>query len=325
MNTINFDATHGDVSSRQAHGTGQWLLESNEFESWLGSVTNVTLWCRGIPGAGKTVLTSIILDRLYSLKGNDLSIGVAGVYCSYRDPQAVTNLFGSVLQQLAESLKNIPFSIPEDKPLSMKTVLEALLTITSSYQQVFIVFDALDECANRLELLKELGKLLQAVSSKSAPPTSSCSNIPPPSTAWNPYFYFTVSLPSRCVYQIEVVVADHSPSDTRLRILITSRSGITDIERSIKADIRVEIRSNENDVRLYLQNALRDQELLSDWILESPEFETSIFEAILPRLSGMFLLARLYIDLLAQIPTKKGVRKALKTLPKGIYDTYAEA
>lgn len=38
-----------------------------------------------------------------------------------------------------------------------------------------------------------------------------------------------------------------------------------------------------------------------------------------------FLLARLYMDLLIDIPTRRGVRKALETLPEGSEDTYTEA
>ena len=106
------------------------------------------------------------------------------------------------------------------------------------------------------------------------------------------------------MYQIEVVVANCLPTGTRLHVLITSRSGIPDIEHSIKADIQVGIRSNENDVRLYLQNALRDQDLLSDWILESPEFEASIIRAILPagtcsRTRGGILTATPYLHVMS--------------------------
>lgn len=38
-----------------------------------------------------------------------------------------------------------------------------------------------------------------------------------------------------------------------------------------------------------------------------------------------FLLARLYMDLLIDIPTRRGVRKALEMLPEGAEDTYTEA
>lgn len=64
LSTIDFEAIHGGVSSCRTIGTGQWLLHTEEFESWLGSSSNATLWCRGIPGAGKTVLASLVLDHL---------------------------------------------------------------------------------------------------------------------------------------------------------------------------------------------------------------------------------------------------------------------
>jgi len=106
---------------------------------------------------------------------------------------------------------------------------------------------------------------------------------------------------------------------------VTSRTGITDVEHNLHADMRLEIRSDENDVRLYLEGSLRDQGRLSNWVAESADFESSIIESILPRLSGMFLLARLYVDLLAQMPTKRRAREALKTLPEGTDAIYEEA
>lgn len=89
--------------------------------------------------------------------------------------------------------------------------------------------------------------------------------------------------------------------------------------------MQLEIRSDENDVRLYLEGSLREQGRLSTWVSESADFKSSIIESILPRLSGMFLLARLYVDLLAQMPTKRRAREALKTLPEGVDAIYEEA
>lgn len=42
-------------------------------------------------------------------------------------------------------------------------------------------------------------------------------------------------------------------------------------------------------------------------------------------ISSRFLLARLYMDLLIDIPTRRGVRKAIERLPEGPEDTYTEA
>jgi Cdc6-like AAA superfamily ATPase len=62
-----------------------------------------TLFCPGIPGAGKTILTSIVIDKLTTQFGNDESIGVAYIYCNFRrqDKQKPGDLLTSLLKQLS--------------------------------------------------------------------------------------------------------------------------------------------------------------------------------------------------------------------------------
>ncbi len=73
-----FVARHRDVSSRRTHNTAQWLLNSKEFCAWKTQpdakdekhgATPVSgcassLWLHGIPGCGKTVLASAVIDNL---------------------------------------------------------------------------------------------------------------------------------------------------------------------------------------------------------------------------------------------------------------------
>ena len=165
LSSIDFEAIHCDISSRRVKYTGQWLLESTEFETWVRAKNAPILWCRGIPGAGKTVMTSLVIDHLRSLRATNASIGVAGLYCTYKDRSTITNLFGSVLRQLVESLYVLPSSIfkdHRDQSLSSKEIYEELSIVTSSYEQVFLVIDALDECVNKLDLLGEIHRLLGA-------------------------------------------------------------------------------------------------------------------------------------------------------------------
>ena len=52
-------ARHQDVRNRRLDGVGDWVLEKNEFESWLKSQDssgNPTLLCYGDQGAGKTYI-----------------------------------------------------------------------------------------------------------------------------------------------------------------------------------------------------------------------------------------------------------------------------
>lgn len=49
---------HNDVFSQRIPGTGTWLLEKEEFLKWCDLRRDASvLWCHGIPGVGKTVLS----------------------------------------------------------------------------------------------------------------------------------------------------------------------------------------------------------------------------------------------------------------------------
>lgn len=60
----NYSSQHNDYLSRRQQGTGQWLLDSGEYQDWL-STDKQTLFCPGIPGAGKTILTAIVVENLH--------------------------------------------------------------------------------------------------------------------------------------------------------------------------------------------------------------------------------------------------------------------
>ncbi|KAJ6448541.1 hypothetical protein C8R45DRAFT_986196, partial [Mycena sanguinolenta] len=55
LSPVNFFVRQDDIFSTRQEGTGEWLLNKKRFKRWESSVGGV-LWCRGIPGVGKTVL-----------------------------------------------------------------------------------------------------------------------------------------------------------------------------------------------------------------------------------------------------------------------------
>lgn len=153
LSTIDFEATHADVSSRRVDGTGKWFLDTTEFKTWLTSPGS--LHCEGMPGAGKTVLSSLVIDSLRDMKV--AGRGVAGIYCSYRQPQSTTQFMGSLLQQLAKPLQEIPESIASQTyPINLKHLSCLFGDVLKSYKEVMVVIDALDECADRENLLKKI-------------------------------------------------------------------------------------------------------------------------------------------------------------------------
>ncbi|KAK3171367.1 hypothetical protein OEA41_003451 [Lepraria neglecta] len=110
-----------------------------------------------------------------------------------------------------------------------------------------------------------------------------------------------------------------------MHILITCRNGTADVEQKLDKHVRLEVRSNEDDIRKYIKSRLDAQDNISESNNDSPGFDEMIIEAILPRLEGMFLLARLYIDILGDLPTQRDVREALKSLPERREETYLQA
>jgi AAA+ superfamily predicted ATPase len=58
LTPIDYAPQQNDFISKLQKGTGQWLLNSNEFRQWVIN-RNQILFCPGMPGAGKTMLASI--------------------------------------------------------------------------------------------------------------------------------------------------------------------------------------------------------------------------------------------------------------------------
>ncbi|OBT63922.1 hypothetical protein VE03_05994 [Pseudogymnoascus sp. 23342-1-I1] len=166
---IDFATQQSDFISRREAGTGQWLLESAEFQAWV-KIDQQVLFCPGIPGAGKTILTSIVVDYLHANFQKDTNIGIAYLYCNFRrqDEQNAEGLLASLLKQLAQGLSPLPEIIKslydshkknQTRP-TFNELSSALQSVASLYSRCFIVIDALDECQAsdgcRTKLLTEI-------------------------------------------------------------------------------------------------------------------------------------------------------------------------
>ena len=148
-----FVSEQNDFIGRRQPGTCQWLLESVKFKEWLKS-KNQTLLCPGIPGAGKTILVSVVVDHLCA-HFKDEEVGIAYLYCDFKrqDEQTPQNLLASMLRQLIQGKRSINSHITDifnahkksKISLSIRTISKALEIVASSYSKVFVVVDAIDE------------------------------------------------------------------------------------------------------------------------------------------------------------------------------------
>ncbi|EHK19820.1 uncharacterized protein TRIVIDRAFT_171764 [Trichoderma virens Gv29-8] len=172
LTRTDYGPQQSDNFNRRQPETGIWFLKSREFQDWL-TTSSQTLFCPGIPGAGKTILTSIVVDYLYSKFYNDSKTGIAYIYCNFKkqEEQKIYDLLASVLKQLAESQSWLPESIKKlynrhkakrTRP-SLDEILTVLQSVTIIYSRIFIIVDALDECQAssgcRARLISELSNL----------------------------------------------------------------------------------------------------------------------------------------------------------------------
>jgi hypothetical protein len=89
------------TNTRIRHATtGFWLTETDEFTKWMQG-SNLHLWLSGIPGAGKTILSSLIIQQCLKQATDDRA--VAFFYCDYKnaESQDVIKILSSLASQLA--------------------------------------------------------------------------------------------------------------------------------------------------------------------------------------------------------------------------------
>ena len=152
-----FANQHTEFITERQEGTGEWLLSSWEYTE-LRTGTQRTLLCPGIPGAGKTTLSSIVVDDLWKHFDKYAECAVTYAYCSYKrqHEQTLANLIATLLRQLLQEMPDIPDAfqslyqqyVHKNTRPSVQELRTLLHSVTENYSKVFIVIDALDECTN---------------------------------------------------------------------------------------------------------------------------------------------------------------------------------
>ncbi|EGX88078.1 serine/threonine-protein kinase ripk4, putative [Cordyceps militaris CM01] len=248
---VNYGPTQSDYLSRRQYGTGSWFLDSEKFQAWVNT-DKTTLFCPGIPGAGKTMFTSIVIDYLEKRFGLTPKVGIAYIYCNHnrQHDQEFPILLLSLLKQLAAHLPSLPKCMEDlyhtkkntsTRP-SLDEISTAFVAILGLYSRVFVLFDALDESPDRSwsTLLKGLF---------------------------------------------------HHQKNYNINIFATSRN-IPDINEHFKAAMSseiLEIRANDKDVVKYLHGHMDE---LPSLVKDNKDLRTEIIEQIANAADGMLVHTR---------------------------------
>ncbi|KAL8950879.1 MAG: hypothetical protein Q9222_003113 [Ikaeria aurantiellina] len=139
---------------RRQHSSGAWILQNPSLSRWsdLNAECNPLLYLHGIPGAGKTIISSFVIERLMEEKSEP----VLYFYCkqNHTGKLSFTDVLSSLLAQLIRHDSAIAACIydmcaSKDR-LGVLSLLENLAEIAFESQAgCFVVIDGLDECDPR--------------------------------------------------------------------------------------------------------------------------------------------------------------------------------
>ncbi|KAK3619537.1 hypothetical protein LTR56_023972 [Elasticomyces elasticus] len=278
----------GQFARKASSNSGVWLLKKDLYRVWRNVASNSAqlLWVNGKPGAGKTVLASLVVDELQ--KANGAQVLYFYLRQGDEDRQSFLAMARSLLQQ-AIKLNNDPqllVYIFDEATKSTETNLrttnlaEHLLdACLSAIGKIHVVIDGLDECSG--EQQRQIATWAKRFVEKSAQGPE----------------------PSRCLF--------FSQADTVTRPLL-----------SMLPTLELTSTDNADDIHTYCM-AMAQQ--VCDMFKLSLNEGTKIASDISQKADGMFLYAKLVMSNLLDQVTKDGLNHEMKAdvLPTGLEEAYA--
>ncbi|RPA71970.1 hypothetical protein BJ508DRAFT_232015, partial [Ascobolus immersus RN42] len=279
QNSVSYGVQHSDFLERRLPGTGQWLFEMEEFKRWHDGEIR-TLLCHGIPGAGKTMITCLTIDHLTTMYELEDDVAIAYIYCSFqrKSEQRLANLLASLVRQLSDQV-NGPFC----------TGLEILYNRHARKK----TRPTVSELSSLLEEL--VGRFKKTI--------------------------FIIDALDECLdnhgsarreilSEIRRLEADHSS----VYFFATSRN-IPDVLAEFEKTtfLSLEIRATDQDIERFLDAKMPD---LRSFVHRQPKLKDEIKARIVKAVEGMFLLAQLYMEALADKMSPKALRSTLTAFEK---------
>ncbi|KAL8285848.1 hypothetical protein RB597_002768 [Gaeumannomyces tritici] len=281
-------------AARDLHegGTGDWLVkDSEEFKTWKESSEGSLLWLHGKAGAGKSVLSSSVIQHLKDEYAAEPDAAIAYFFFSFSDSkkQSLSVMLASLVRQLCASRPDTPLPVKRlgqykdggGRP-DTKTLETALLATTRGFSAVFVVIDALDECPT---LGKERAKLLDSLGRIT------------------------------------------SPMPGNLHIICTSRPEL-DIKTAMDAflsrshgaaiNLTTDQSKHNGDIGLYIDTMLAS----ADYNSWPPDLKADAKDLLLKKADGMFLYVSRQLEALRDLASESAIRAALQNIPPGLDETY---
>ncbi|KAL9045134.1 MAG: hypothetical protein Q9214_001784, partial [Letrouitia sp. 1 TL-2023] len=299
LSTIGCEQDHHDAIKTVLDGTGEWLFDRAEFIEWHKSSASSILWLHGIPGAGKSKLTSLVIQKMLQQhdENPNCAVPLAFFYCSRKGTDSrttnPTEVLRAILRQLTGTRAQLPLrgsaaheyksrKVQADnigaciQPLDIDEAVTQILTITSE-DPITIVIDALDELdRDRGDLLNAFDEIVQ-----------SSSNL------------------------VKIFVSSRNDED------------ISDRYRC-RANIEIDENCNRDDMNNFIHSsidkAIKNKKMLQGKV--SSELKSDIIRTLTEKSQGIW--AELSIEMLStnRLAVEKDIRLKLGQLPAKLKDQY---
>ncbi|OCK92067.1 uncharacterized protein K441DRAFT_615385, partial [Cenococcum geophilum 1.58] len=281
-------------------GSGRWLFKNEKFVQWRKSSVSSLIWLHGIPGSGKSILVSSVIEHLYSENfENKQAAPISYFYCTRNaaEPERANpdEILRCILEQLSfsgvdPSMREAVVEAYKKKKKEAKGRAPEKLSLSETVELVplllennpaIIVIDALDECdpARRPDLIIALDSIIQESSSL-----------------------------------VKVLISSRSDGDIACHL--GKWPGVRIEERDNKVDI-------EKFVRTKVAQAIEERRLIKGNV--SKQLEDKIIEALTSGAQGMFRWVSLQIQNLCdsrRIKYEGDVIAELGRLPESLVESY---
>ncbi|VTT73843.1 unnamed protein product [Fusarium fujikuroi] len=275
---------------QRQEGSGQWFLQSATYSAWKAE-QNSLIWLHGLPGCGKTILSSAIVDDLE--KSETLFRGLLYFFFDFTDTskQSLEGLVCSLCSQLyrkerkvQERLDSLYSSCDDGHQQPTTEALEAAFNdMIQQAGEVWIVVDALDECRTRKGF--PTGGLL----------------------SWLKTLLDTQQL------NVHLLVTSRPEQD--IESAITGWDRIQDV-------VPIQSKLTMDDIRTYVHTRVRQHPGLARW-QQQPKVQGEIEAALIEKADGMFRWVSCQLDALENCLDPLTLRRALASMPTTLDETYA--
>ncbi|KAI1263354.1 hypothetical protein F5Y18DRAFT_394024 [Xylariaceae sp. FL1019] len=292
ISPIEHKSYHDVISEKRTNGTCDWLLRCAEYGQWSTSKSSITLWLRGLPGSGKTFLTSRVVDEMKENLGeckNDESI--AFFYCKRNEEnrQTALNVLRSYVRQLSTTPQMENCCHPDLREFHANSKIKGsgwtlglcqqyLIKLLSCYPCTTLVLDALDECRS-----EEREILLN----------------------------FFDSVPRQTEKPVKIFISSRPEGDIRVRLLHLP-------------SIEILATDNADDIATYIRQSMKTRKGRWSKPLEDLQLRHDIENALITKNNGMFQWAKTQINQLVGLASKRDIEDRLGKLPDDLEAAYDE-